>query len=125
MTKAPELAKANNTASYLYLVPHDGSSAPEQLNGPGSKAPETAQGASGAPSWSPDGKKIAYFQQDVVNYESDRSKIYVADVESKEISLVAGDWDYSVSSSRPKASPFPDVSLSLSMPRRQALRQTC
>ena len=26
LTKAPELAKANYTASYLYLVPHDGSS---------------------------------------------------------------------------------------------------
>ncbi|KAI5361015.1 putative peptidase S9, prolyl oligopeptidase, catalytic domain, six-bladed beta-propeller, TolB [Septoria linicola] len=98
LTKAPELPKANKTASYLYLVPHDGSSAPVQLNGPGSKAPEVAQGASGAPFWSPDGKKFAYFQQDVVYYESDRSKIYVADVESKEITQVAADWDYSASS---------------------------
>lgn len=98
LTKAPELPKANNTASYLYLVPHDGSSAPEKLNGPGSKASQTAQGASAAPFWSPDGKKIAYSQMDVVNYESDRSKIYVADVDTKEVSLVAGDWDYSAAS---------------------------
>ncbi|KXT10885.1 hypothetical protein AC579_9854 [Pseudocercospora musae] len=95
LTKAPELPKVNTTASYLYLVPHDGSAAPEKLNGPGSKAPEAAQGASGAPLFSPDGKKISYFQQDGVSYESDRSKIYWADVESKEITLVAGDWDYS------------------------------
>jgi dipeptidyl aminopeptidase/acylaminoacyl peptidase len=95
LTKAPELSKANYTASYIYLVPHDGSSDPQQLNGPGSSAPSAAQGASGGPTFSPDGKWIAYFQQDGISYESDRSKIYVADVESGDINPVAENWDSS------------------------------
>ena len=95
LTKAPELAKANYTASYLYLVPHDGSSAPQQLNGPGTSAPEGAQGVSGAPLFSPDGRSIAYHQQDGASYESDRSKIYVAVVDSMEITPVAENWDAS------------------------------
>lgn len=95
LTKAPELAKANYTASYLYLVPFDGSSVAQQLNGPGSAAPSTAQGASGAPVFSPDGAYIAYFQQDGISYESDRSKLYVADVESGDITPVASNWDAS------------------------------
>lgn len=96
LTKAPELPKANYTASYLYLVPHDGSSLPEALNGPGSKAPTAAKGASGAPEFSPDGKKLAYMQMDGVYYESDRAKLYVADLSSKEITMLAGNWDRSV-----------------------------
>ncbi|KAK4495912.1 hypothetical protein PRZ48_013180 [Zasmidium cellare] len=97
LTKAPELPKANNTASYLYLVPHNGSSLPVAINGPGSKAPETAKGASGAPEFSPDSKKLAYNQMDGVSYESDRAKLYVADLESKEITPLAGNWDRSAS----------------------------
>jgi Tol biopolymer transport system component len=102
LTKAPELAKANYTASYLYLVPHDGSSVAEKINGPGSSAPEAAQGASGAPVWSPDGCKIAYFQQDGVYYESDLSKLYIADVSSgaasASITQLIPKFDYSVAS---------------------------
>ncbi|CAK3822391.1 related to Probable dipeptidyl-peptidase 5 [Lecanosticta acicola] len=96
LTKAPQLPKANYTASYLYLVPHDGSSVAQALNGPDSTAPKTAQGASGAPEFSPNGKKLAYHQQDGISYESDRAKLYIADLETKEISLVAGNWDASV-----------------------------
>lgn len=66
------------------------------INGPGSKAPAAAQGASGAPMWSPDSKKIAYFQQDGVNYESDRSKLYVADVTSGDITPMVPNWDVNV-----------------------------
>ena len=98
MTKAPELPKANFTASYIYLVPHDGSSVAKKLNGPGSKAPEEAKGASAAPIWSPTGKRIAYNQMDGIDYESDRAKLYIADVETGDITLLAGDWDQSASS---------------------------
>lgn len=98
MTKAPELPKANFTASYLYVVPHDGSSVAKKLNGPGSKAPEEAKGASAVPVWSPTGKRIAYNQMDGIDYESDRAKLYIADVETGDITLIAGDWDQSASS---------------------------
>ncbi|GAP92971.1 putative dipeptidyl aminopeptidase [Rosellinia necatrix] len=100
LTKAPELSKANHTASYIYLVPHDGSKAPVSVNGPGTSAPANAKGASGAPHWSPDGKKLAYIQQDGVAYESDRYKLYVATVSglNAKVSAVAEDWDSSPSS---------------------------
>jgi hypothetical protein len=94
-TKAPELAKANYTASYIYIVPHDGSEVAVPVNGPGSTAPETAQGASGYPTWSHDGKKLAYGQQDGIFYESDRYKLYVAEIDglNSEVRSVAENWD--------------------------------
>lgn len=100
LTKAPELPKANYTASYIYLVPHDGSEAPVAVNGPGTTAPEAAKGASGAPKWSPDGTKLAYVQQNGISYESDRSQIYVATVNGleAEVTPVAEDWDSSAAS---------------------------
>lgn len=100
LTKAPELTKADHTASYIYLVPHDGSKVAVRVNGPNTSAPENAKGASGAPRWSPDGKKIAYIQQDGVSYESDRYKLYVASVKglTAKVSAVAEDWDSSPSS---------------------------
>jgi Tol biopolymer transport system component len=99
LTKAPELPKANYTASYIYIVPHDGSTAPVAVNGPGSSAPETAQGASASPRWSPDSTKLAYTQQDGISYESDRFKLYVASIDSNSTSVaaVAEDWDSSPS----------------------------
>ena len=97
LTKAPELPKANYTASYIYVVPIDGSTAPVAVNGPGSSGPETARGASASPRWSPDSKKLAYAQQDSVSYESDRFKLYVAtlDGNSTTVASVAEDWDSS------------------------------
>jgi dipeptidyl aminopeptidase/acylaminoacyl peptidase len=94
-TKAPELAKANYTASYIYIVPHDGSEVAVPINGPGTTAPKTAQGASGYPTWSHDGKKLAYGQQDGIFYESDRYKLYVAEIDglNSEVRSVAEDWD--------------------------------
>jgi hypothetical protein len=99
LTKAPELPKANYTASYIYVVPHDGSEAPVAVNGPGSSAPETAQGGSASPRWSPDSKKLAYAQQDGIAYESDRFKLYVASMDglNSTVSAVAEDWDSSPS----------------------------
>ncbi|KAI1158353.1 dipeptidyl-peptidase-like protein V precursor [Nemania serpens] len=100
LTKAPELSKANHTASYIYLVPHDGSKVAVRINGPNTSAPKSAQGASGSPRWSPDGKKLAFVQQDGVSYESDRYKLYVATVDGlkSKISPIAQDWDSSPSS---------------------------
>jgi dipeptidyl aminopeptidase/acylaminoacyl peptidase len=104
LTKAPELAKANYTASYIYLVPHDGSSVAKAINGPGSEWNKRgAKGASMSPRFSPDGKKLLYGQMDGISYESDRTKIYVADLSSyggygnnaPSIKAVAENWDSS------------------------------
>lgn len=99
LTKAPELSKANHTASYIYLVPHDGSKVAVRINGPNTSAPKSAQGASGSPRWSPNGKKLAFVQQDGISYESDRYKLYVATVDGlkSKISPIAQDWDSSPS----------------------------
>lgn len=100
MTKSPDLPKANYTASYIYIVPHDGSEAPVAVNGPGTSAPKTAQGASMFPRWSPDSTKLAYGQQDGISYESDRTKLYVATIDGLKasVSAVAEDWDSVVGS---------------------------
>jgi Tol biopolymer transport system component len=94
-TKAPQLPKANYTASYIYIAPHDGSEVAVAVNGPNTTAPETAQGASGAPVWSHDSKKLAFTQQDGIDYESDRYKLYVADINglNSKIHPVAENWD--------------------------------
>ncbi|KAI1360299.1 dipeptidyl-peptidase-like protein V precursor [Xylaria arbuscula] len=99
LTKAPELSKANHTASYIYVVPHDGSKVAIPVNGPGSSAPHEAKGASASPRWSPDGKKLAYVQQDGITYESDRNKLYIATIngQKSKISSVAENWDSSPS----------------------------
>jgi dipeptidyl aminopeptidase/acylaminoacyl peptidase len=98
-SKSPDLPKANYTASYIYVVPHDGSEVAVPINGPGTTAPETAQGASTFPTWSHDSKKLAYGQQDGIDYESDRVKLYVADIDgsNSQVHAVAEDWDSSPS----------------------------
>ncbi|KAI0196633.1 dipeptidyl-peptidase-like protein V precursor [Xylaria flabelliformis] len=100
LTKAPELSKANYTASYIYLASHNGSGVAVAVNGPNTSVPEKAKGASGSPRWSPDGRKLAYVQQDGISYESDRYKLYVAAVEglNSKISPLVENWDSSPSS---------------------------
>ncbi|KAF2488362.1 hypothetical protein BU16DRAFT_587124 [Lophium mytilinum] len=105
LSKAPELAKANYTASYIYLVPFDSPEvAPIAINGPGTPAQGIgALGASAGPRFSPDSSKIAFLQQDGISYESDKSKVYVAAVRHSAPygggwSAIAGDWDRSVDS---------------------------
>ncbi|KAF2111034.1 Alpha/Beta hydrolase protein [Lophiotrema nucula] len=99
LTKAPHLSKANHTASYVYLVPHDGSAFPVPVNGPNTTAPETAQGFSQAPRWSSDSTKLVYQQQDGIAYESDRFKLYVAEINGldSKITPIAENWDSSPS----------------------------
>ncbi|EEH21652.1 hypothetical protein PABG_03868 [Paracoccidioides brasiliensis Pb03] len=96
MTKAPELPKANYTTSYIYVVPHDGASTAVPINGPDSSiAADGIVGASSNPVFSPDSKKLAYFQMEEYNYESDRRVIYVATLSNKKIVSIASNWDRS------------------------------
>lgn len=98
-SKAPELPRANYTASYIYLVPHDGSRKPEAINGPDSPGtPEGVRGDSSSPAFSPDSKQIAYFQMEDIAYESDRRILYVYTLGSEEpIPALAKNWDRSPS----------------------------
>ncbi|KIX01618.1 uncharacterized protein Z518_09344 [Rhinocladiella mackenziei CBS 650.93] len=96
LTKNVDLPLANSTSSQIYLVPHDGSRKAVPINGfSGASTPPNAQGASAHPTFSPDGSKIAYFQMDQISYESDKNKIYVADVdyENFNITVLAEAWD--------------------------------
>jgi dipeptidyl aminopeptidase/acylaminoacyl peptidase len=98
LSKAPELPQANYTASYIYLVPHDGSSVAKPVNAPTSKGtPKNARGASAAPTFSPDGNTLAYLQMDGIDYESDKNKLYTTKLGSGIIDAVAHNWDRSPS----------------------------
>ncbi|PYH96045.1 dipeptidyl peptidase V [Aspergillus ellipticus CBS 707.79] len=96
-SKAPQLPIANNTASYIYLVPHDGSAKAFAFNGPDSAAtPAGIEGDSSNPVFSPNSDKVAYFQMADREYESDRRTLYVYTIGSNEtIPGLARDWDRS------------------------------
>lgn len=98
-SKAPELPRANNTASYIYLAPHDGSKQAVAINGPDSpNTPKDVKGDSSSPVFSPDGRHIAYLQMEDVAYESDRRTVYVYTLGSNDtIRTLAKDWDRSPS----------------------------
>ncbi|KAJ5084105.1 hypothetical protein NUU61_008684 [Penicillium alfredii] len=98
-SKAPELPQANHTASYIYLVPHDGSEKPVAINGPKSPGtPHGVRGDSSSPVFSPDSDQIAYLQMKDIAYEADRRTLYVYTIDSKKtISSLAKNWDRSPS----------------------------
>lgn len=93
LSKAPQLNKANYTASYIYLGAFDGSSPAVAFNGPGSEADEAGhKGASGIPTFAPDSSKLAYIQQDEDYYESDRWKLYLLDVSTDGSTVSTSNW---------------------------------
>ncbi|KAL8420791.1 hypothetical protein RB594_003555 [Gaeumannomyces avenae] len=100
MTKDIHLPLANFTSTQIYLVPFEGTAKDAVPINPrgGTPFPE-AKGASSSPVFSRDSSKLAYLQMNGIDYESDRTIIYVADVSSSpssgafNISKVAGDWD--------------------------------
>ncbi|THW26576.1 alpha/beta-hydrolase [Aureobasidium pullulans] len=92
VSKAPQLNKANYTASYIYVGSFTSSDVAVAINGPGSVA-DTAghRGASSQPSFSADSRKLAYVQQDGVDYESDRLILYTVDVTFGQTGITAGE----------------------------------
>ncbi|KAL4896861.1 putative dipeptidyl-peptidase 5 [Aspergillus ambiguus] len=96
-SKAPDVPRVNRTTAYIYLVPHDGSSIAEPINGPDSPGtPAGVQGDANYPVFSPDSRHLAYVQMANMAYESDRRVLYVYTIGSKTtIPAVAGNWDRS------------------------------
>lgn len=93
LSKATHLNKANYTASYIYIGAFDGSEPAVAFNGPNTTAFDAGhQGASGLPTFSPDGKKLAYTQQDLDYYESDRTKLYVLDISNGYGGVTTDNW---------------------------------
>jgi len=93
LSKAPQLNKANYTASYIYVGEVAGSAEPVAFNGPESEAFKAGhQGASGLPSFSPDSSKLAYVQQDEDYYESDRWQLYTIDIAASNGSVATSNW---------------------------------
>ncbi|KAI1270490.1 dipeptidyl-peptidase V [Xylariaceae sp. FL1019] len=96
LTKDTTLPLANYTADVVYYVSFDGTSKDVvPINARGSTQYSEAQGAVTNPRFSPDGKKISYLQMNGIAYESDRSIVYVADVNTEDFNVtrLAGDWD--------------------------------
>ncbi|KAK8068210.1 hypothetical protein PG996_007322 [Apiospora saccharicola] len=97
-SKDIDLPLSNYTSTPLYLVPFTGTSEDAVLLNPRGAPPYTdAEGYSTVPKFSPKGDKIAYFQQNGINYESDRKILYIANSDAKnaEITKLAGKWDRS------------------------------
>lgn len=99
-SKAHDIPRANYTTAYIFLVPHDGSKTAVPINGPDSPGtPEGVMGDAGSPVFSPDSKKIAYWQMADESYEADHRTLYVYTVGSEEtIPSLAADWDRSLDS---------------------------
>lgn len=81
VSKAPQLNKANFTASYVYVGLFNGNGTAKAINGPDSEAYKAGhQGASGSPRFSPDSTTLVFTQQDEDYYESDRVVLYAVDI---------------------------------------------
>ncbi|XXH03943.1 hypothetical protein Hte_010351 [Hypoxylon texense] len=98
LTKDTTLPLANYTADVIYQVPFTGTAKDAvPINARGSTKYPSAEGAATSPRYSPSGDKIAYFQMNGINYESDRTILYVADAKSEDfnVTALALNWDRS------------------------------
>ncbi|UZJ50735.1 hypothetical protein CBS101457_000055 [Exobasidium rhododendri] len=91
-SKDPGLNPAWHTKQNIYIVNLDGASPPIQVT-------KGKHGATSSPTFSPDGKLVAWLQMDRDGFESDRRKIHFKSIDgSSEPSVLAGDWHLSPSS---------------------------
>ncbi|KAK6359957.1 putative dipeptidyl-peptidase 5, variant 2 [Orbilia brochopaga] len=93
LSKDPQQDLAQNTASYVYAVPFDGSAKPKAIN--------PHHGASSSPRFSPDGSKVVYLQMRENGYEADKNEIFVTEFNADYnfvITQIAKQWDRSPAS---------------------------
>lgn len=93
VAKDPQTNQAINTVTYVYVVDLKGGAAPKPINLPSRSY--KLNGASTSPSWSPDGKKLAYLQMPENGYESDRNQVFI--YADGEITSLVPKWDRSPS----------------------------
>ncbi|KAG9315813.1 Alpha/Beta hydrolase protein [Chiua virens] len=87
--KDPELPKAIHTKQNIYLVGLDGSNLTELTSG--------VHGATHAPVFNHQSKKVAWLQLDEDGHESDRAKVVIRDLEKDVSFTITQDWDRSPS----------------------------
>lgn len=91
--KDPNVNQALNTVSYVYITDRKGGKSPTPINMPSHDY--KLNGVSSSPSWSPDGKMLAYLQMSENGYESDKNQIFVFDTRKNQITSLVSDWDCS------------------------------
>ncbi|RKP15086.1 Alpha/Beta hydrolase protein, partial [Piptocephalis cylindrospora] len=83
--------EAWQTRQHIYVVPTDASSPPKSVS-------PQAKGACSQPSYSPDGKYLAWLSMPRAQYEADRLQIVLLDRSSGTLSYPVPNWDRSPSS---------------------------
>ncbi len=90
-TRNVGISEAWSTDFNLYVAPIDGSTAPRCLT-------ESNPAMDATPTFSPDGKTLAYLAMSRAGYEADRFRILVRDWPDGKDRVIAEDWDRSPSS---------------------------
>jgi len=94
-SKAPQLPRANYTASYIYLIPHDGSKKPVAINGPDSPDSERRGGRLERPSFSPTARnRVLSDREQHLRIRSTRF-VYLHHRLKETIARLAHNWDRS------------------------------
>ncbi|KAK9768457.1 Dipeptidyl-peptidase 5 [Basidiobolus ranarum] len=91
LAKKPGRDQAWETDTKIYVAPISGDQKPTTLT-------ESNRGACSSPTYSPNGKYLAWLQMETPGYEADRRRIVLYDRSSDQRRYVAEDWDRSPSS---------------------------
>ncbi|KAJ2699505.1 dipeptidylpeptidase [Coemansia sp. IMI 203386] len=88
VARAPAQDMAAKTDVDMYLVPTDNTTRPKLLTA-------AYKGVASSPTFSVDGKYLAWLQMETPGYESDTNRIYVYDIDNQSVRSVASNWDRS------------------------------